>query len=113
MRRQLTRGAALMFTGAVLLLAADFWEKKAPDAWTTAEVERILTDSPWAREAEVAFVGDTSSPIGGGSRSRGGIGFPGRGVERLALAVSACRMADGAARSPTIVWSRLPFRRGM
>ncbi len=98
MRRRLTRGAALMFTGAVLLLAADFWEKKGPDAWTTAEVEQILTDSPWAREADVAFVGDTSSPIGGGSRGRGGIGFPGQG--RRTSGPGGISLPDGGWGSP-------------
>lgn len=63
-----------MLAGAAVLLAADFWEKKAPEDWTTEEVETILTDSPWAQAAALAFIGDTSQPIGGGSG--GGIGIP-------------------------------------
>jgi hypothetical protein len=57
-----------------MLLAADFWEKKAPQDWTAEEVDTILTDSPWAQTASIAFVGDKSQPIGGGSG--GGIGRP-------------------------------------
>jgi hypothetical protein len=63
---------ALLFGG--LLLAADFWEKKAPEDWTPEEVETILNDSPWAQAGSISFVGDKSQPIGGGSRD--GIGFP-------------------------------------
>lgn len=66
-----------MLTSAAVLLAADFWEKKAPEDWTAEEVEQILTDSPWAQELSLKFVGDRSQPLGGGS-SGGGIGFPGQ-----------------------------------
>ena len=33
------------------LLAAPFWEAKAPRDWTDAEIARLLSDSPWARAA--------------------------------------------------------------
>src|SRR5690606_2312866 len=71
------RASLVLLTSAAVLLAADFWEKKAPEDWTSDEVEQILTDSPWAREISVKFVGDTSQPLGGGSNG-GGIGFPGQ-----------------------------------
>jgi hypothetical protein len=77
MRRRIFPLTALLFGCAALLLAADFWEKKAPEDWTNEEVETILTDSPWAQFGSISFVGDKSQPIGGGS-SGGGIGFPGR-----------------------------------
>lgn len=72
--QQLTRVSLVLFAGAAVLLAADFWEKKAPQDWTKVEIEAILTDSPWAQVGDISFVGDTSQPIGGGSG--GGIGFP-------------------------------------
>ena len=31
------------------------WEKKSPDAWTAADAERILNDSPWAQPAAATF----------------------------------------------------------
>lgn len=34
---------------AVLLLAAPFWEAKAPAQWTDAELRQLLSDSPWAQ----------------------------------------------------------------
>jgi len=36
------------------LLAAPFWETKAPGDWTDAQIERLLHDSPWAEMAEPA-----------------------------------------------------------
>lgn len=33
------------------MLAAPFWEAKAPRDWTDAEIARLLSDSPWARAA--------------------------------------------------------------
>ncbi|MGA2739437.1 MAG: hypothetical protein ABSG65_18600 [Bryobacteraceae bacterium] len=36
------------------LLAAPFWETKAPSDWTDAQIELLLHDSPWAEMAEPA-----------------------------------------------------------
>jgi hypothetical protein len=36
------------------LLAAPFWETKAPGDWTDAQLEQLLHDSPWAETAEPA-----------------------------------------------------------
>lgn len=33
----------------LLMLAAPFWESKGPADWTEEELERMLTDSPWAQ----------------------------------------------------------------
>lgn len=76
MQRHLLRASLVFLAGAAVLLAADFWEKKAPQDWTAEEIESILTDSPWAQVGLISFVGDKSQPIGGSS-GRGGIGFPG------------------------------------
>lgn len=76
MRRRFVPRIALLFLCAAVLLAADFWEKKAPADWTNEEVETILTDSPWAQVGSISFIGDKSQPIGGSSGG-GGIGFPG------------------------------------
>jgi len=36
------------------LMAAPFWETKAPRDWTEAEIARLMHDSPWAQMAEPA-----------------------------------------------------------
>ncbi|MEZ5365102.1 MAG: hypothetical protein R2748_22945 [Bryobacterales bacterium] len=79
------------------LFAGAFWNESSPEEWTSIQVEELLGDSPWARPAEVKFLGDRGgsslpglgSPSGRGRTSRtplpstspwpgagGGIGFP-------------------------------------
>lgn len=46
------RAPALAFTLAVAALAAaPFWEDKAPSEWTDDQLQKLLTDSPWAQPA--------------------------------------------------------------
>ena len=47
----------------VALLAADFWEEKDFTTWSDKEVEKMLTDSPWAKRVAVSIGGPGS---GGG-----------------------------------------------
>jgi hypothetical protein len=56
----------------------DFWEAKPASDWTSDEIDRMLTKSPWAKDASTMSNGQG---LGNGSgRSRGGgIGFPGGG----------------------------------
>jgi len=48
---------------ALLLLAAPFWEVKAPEQWTAAELESLLTDSPWAQMADAGRHTPNSPPV--------------------------------------------------
>lgn len=117
------RVTACLFAGALVLLAADFWETKDPRDWSASEIERILTDSPWAHEADVSFVGDRSSPIGGGgnspgqrsgrSRTPGGIGLPDGGWG--APFTTGGLQASGMGKNQVIVrWSSaLPIRQAL
>jgi hypothetical protein len=58
----------------------DFWNRKPPAEWTTEEIDRLLTKSPWAKEviAQIAAApGESRIPgmlgnIGMGGRGRGG-----------------------------------------
>jgi len=61
----------------------EFWESKPSSEWNADEVERMITKSPWAKEASVAYNGGPGGLGGNGGgmgRSRGGIGFPGGGI---------------------------------
>jgi hypothetical protein len=62
-----------------LPLAGASWRKKTPDQWDEQEINQVLTNSPWARKAEVSF----SNPAGG-SRTRSQIpgGSPGPNPRR-------------------------------
>jgi hypothetical protein len=70
-------------TRAFAFASKEFWESKPSTEWNAEEVERMLTKSPWAKDASVAFDGGPGGfgrgPGGGTGRSRGGIGFPGGG----------------------------------
>ena len=62
------------------LWASDFWKTKDYTQWTSDEVVKVLTDSPWAKEITVTSGQQGQQRRGGGSR-RGGMGggFPGGG----------------------------------
>jgi hypothetical protein len=48
----ISRRELLILTLAARLNASDsdFWNKKQPSAWSPEEIERLLTQSPWAKE---------------------------------------------------------------
>jgi hypothetical protein len=60
---------ALIFAAAASVLAADFWEAKDPTLWSEIQIRKIVTDSPWAKEAAVSFKGNAKLPVA----SRGGL----------------------------------------
>src|SRR5712692_1021296 len=73
---------------AVALFASDVWKTKDYTQWSSEEVNKMLNDSPWAKQKSVT--GGQNGPsqrrsssgrgggMGGGG-GRGGIGFPGGG----------------------------------
>jgi hypothetical protein len=71
--------------------AKEFWETKPASEWTSEEVDRMLTKSPWAKEAVVSYNGgggdfgdgdnSTGWPRGqGGGGGIGGGGIGGGGI---------------------------------
>ncbi|MCB1021562.1 MAG: hypothetical protein KDC27_16650, partial [Acidobacteria bacterium] len=97
MRSTWMRASALAAIAVSALFAGSFWNESSPEQWTSTQIEELLGDSPWARPAEVKFLGDRGgsslpglgSPSGRGRTSRtplprtspwpgagGGIGFP-------------------------------------
>ena len=62
-----------------VLLAAPFWESKAPADWTEEELQTLLTDSPWAETIAAPAQGDappllvylaTAAPMEAAERER-------------------------------------------
>ena len=53
MSSTLAKTAGLCFLASVALTAADFWEEKEFSGWSNQQVEKILSDSPWARKVTV------------------------------------------------------------
>jgi hypothetical protein len=54
-RRHFLGGAAAtaLLGGTPSLFAADFWNKKSRDQWSSEEIRQIATRSPWAKESRV------------------------------------------------------------
>src|SRR5687768_9771522 len=52
MRRLMAFGVTLAMTGAVAM-AADVWDAKPFTQWSDKELEKVLTDSPWAGKASI------------------------------------------------------------
>ena len=85
------------------LLAADFWDEKEFTTWSDTEAQKILTDSPWAKQVRVPVGGPSSGdgfsrglglgavappPSAGGNSGRGrGNAFP-ESPQRIVLTVS-------------------------
>ena len=66
----------LLFAAALALWAADFWQTKPFANWDQKEIQKILTDSPWAHKLTVAMPGrgGLGGPGGGGGGGGGGRG---------------------------------------
>ncbi len=65
---------------AAFVFAAQVWDSKDYKEWTSQDVQKVLTDSPWSRKATVTFVRQGSGGDGSGPpRRRMGIGYPGGG----------------------------------
>src|SRR5437899_5396938 len=99
----LTRRTLFLLTGAgvaglrqLSAGAGDFWDKKPPADWTSEEIDRLLTKSPWAKEVNAQYAAGQSGGSGypgggypdgtgypgggGGSSGPGTIGIPGVGI---------------------------------
>jgi hypothetical protein len=85
----LTRRGLLMLAGGagvqsrlrLYAASSDFWNKKEPAEWSSEEIDRLVTKSPWARQvnASSAAMSRQSGGSGGGGGNGGGMGDPGIG----------------------------------
>ena len=105
--KTLFRVSFVLLLTSTLLWAGDFWEDKEFTQWSDKDVEKLMTNSPWAKQVTVALsMGGRGgrggmSGRGGGRGSGGGRGGRGGG--------------GGMSRRPavklTISWrSALPFK---
>ena len=76
---------AIVWLAACAVLAADFWDEKEFTDWSDRDVQRMMTNSPWAKRITVVFprpprtaINDRT-PVAGGIGGRGGGGRGGRG----------------------------------
>lgn len=62
---------------ALMLFASDFWKTKDSSQWDSDEINKMLSDSPWAKAKTVQPQQSQTARRGMGRR--GGFGFPGGG----------------------------------
>ena len=78
---------AIVWLAACAVLAADFWDEKEFTDWSDRDVQRLMTNSPWAKRITVVFPRPPRETIndraptarlggggGGGRGARGGFG---------------------------------------
>ena len=98
MRRTLLGTVGTWLALSAALTAADFWQEKDFTAWTVPQVEKMLTDSPWARKVTVvigspregaldSFQGGDAGLGGGGGRNSD-TGTEVQGVRRVTVTVA-------------------------
>jgi hypothetical protein len=72
--------AGLLFLFAFCLMAADFWQKPYTE-WADKDLQKMITNSPWAHAASVSMGGPTVTPEPGGGGRGGGRGGGPQGGE--------------------------------
>jgi len=50
-------GVIALISASAVLLAGEFWQDKQPSDWTEKEIQRLVTKSPWAKEAILTMGG--------------------------------------------------------
>jgi hypothetical protein len=71
-------GAVAVLLASAALTAADFWEEKDFTTWSPQQIDKMLTDSPWAKKATIVLGSLKEGGSGGGFQSSGA-GFGGGG----------------------------------
>ena len=110
----------IWIVACVALAAADFWDEKDFTGWSDAEVEKLLTDSPWSRKVTIALRRPETGGRGRGGGFRGGPGgFGGGAADGFRGAGGGRRGADVFDPAPrrmtfTVSWrSALPVKQAL
>ena len=74
----LAAGAGAQSRLRLYAASSDFWNKKEPAEWSSEEIDKLVTKSPWARQVNAASAA-VSRQYGGSGGNGGGMGDPGIG----------------------------------
>lgn len=61
---RMLRAGWLLLACSGLLFGGKFWMEKDPGEWSQIELQRVLTDSAWARKTPILIKGDSGTVIG-------------------------------------------------
>jgi hypothetical protein len=78
-RHVLTLATAGVATLPRLYASGDVWNKKPPAEWTSEDIDRLLTKSPWAKEVTADYAPGEGGYGDEGGTQRSGGGYPGGG----------------------------------
>ena len=79
MRRRHVTIAIAWLAACAVLTAADFWDEKEFPDWSDRDVQRMMTNSPWAKRITVVFPRAPQTAINDRTPVAGGIGGVGGG----------------------------------
>src|SRR5947209_4658952 len=87
-RREIFALAGAGVAGRLYGSGSEFWDKKPPSEWSSEEIAKLTTKSPWAKQvsAQVAANGGGARGGSGGGGMGGprvGVGIPGMGGPRI------------------------------
>lgn len=103
-----TVGTCLLASSA--LTAADFWQEKDFTVWSARQVEKMLTDSPWAKKVTIVVGSLREEGLGGFQPGAAGLGGGG-GAPRDSGDVEVQRLRRVTV---TVAWlSAMPVRQAL
>jgi hypothetical protein len=106
-------GAVAVLLASAALTAADFWEEKDFTTWSPQQIDKMLTDSPWAKKATIVLGSLKEGGSGGGFQS-GGAGFGGGGGAAGASDGGGGEFSGVRRITATVAWiSALPVRQAI
>jgi hypothetical protein len=81
----LAAGAGVQSQLKLFAASSDFWNKKEPAEWSSEEIDKLVTKSPWARQVNAASAAISRPYSGSGGMGDPGIGgggggYPGGGM---------------------------------
>jgi len=80
---------------------SEFWNKKDPSQWSSDEIEKLKTKSPWAKTVNVSLQQSGSGGNGGGiGYPGGGGGYPGGGMGGGGMGGGRGRRGGGGGPAP-------------
>ncbi len=90
----------LFLAAVVCAWAADFWQTKPFTDWNDKDIQRMETNSPWAKAVSVAMGGGGGGNMGKGGRGKGGGGGGGGGGDTESMGGGG--NAHGVQEIPTV-----------
>ncbi len=104
MRRRYIAVSIVWLVACAVLAAQGFWEEKELTAWSDRDVERMMSNSPWAKRITVVFPRPPRAAVNdsvGGAQAAGRGGFGGRGGNAFGASAQSRLIVQWRSALPT------------